>query len=150
MTISETVQKAVDRPQLIQDIERACQVSNPSLLKLEMGCRILMKSYNKVYPEPYEITVYEVAPYNENLIQPMGEDIACFKHKKDIIKILGKEPGLFDIKLLLEYNDYAIEEHFLNIIKAWDSPDKLSSQSEECLNLILPYVHKQSRKSSSI
>lgn len=58
-------------------------------------------------------------------------------------EILGRPIRLFDIKLLLEYNGYAVEQNFTEIAKAWRSPDNLENQSQEVLNLISKYVQPQ-------
>ncbi len=87
------------RSQLIQDIERACRISNPDLLKLEFGCRIaLVPPFTE---DPWTILY---ADGNGWVLGRLNETFYISKEDQDI-EILGKEPGLADVLLALQNED---------------------------------------------
>lgn len=126
-----------------QKIKEACQKANPELMELSFGCNIL-GVIGKYTSNPHNISGVYVE--KSQLKYPMmiaDEDKTIRYFNDDEIEILGHEPTLFDIRVLLEHNGYAVEQNFLDIANLWKYPDKLVNQTEETLNLISLYVSEK-------
>ena len=137
-------------------IKAAAQKANPDLMKLSFGCVLedvdgcrttICKRENRGnaahdYLSTTEGQIFVESIYSEAQEQIKSGNITQNNFGADVWKILGHEPQLFDIKVMLEYNGYEIGERFLDIVRNWTYPAGLSNQSEQTLNLILPYVQK--------
>lgn len=125
------------RQELINAIEKECQKCNPSLLKLEMGCRVKFDNQIGIFCGGDEICVQKV------ILLPNGY---CHDTCQEV-EILGKEPGLAEIFMILKQipggllvaDNWGVEVgnyDVAKLLKLWDLTKGLYGQTDECLTFL--------------
>lgn len=88
-------------------IKAACQKANPDLMKLSFGCK--MKNLHQEESNPYQIKTFFRKIYGGHVqYQCLEHDGRLSKFPMDALEILGHEPQLNDVLILLQqkHRDY--------------------------------------------